>query len=89
MLEHQSGFVSFLSLVPNQGATDIQEGVPVVLSRTHPIGRHRQRKIQQLFLQNGVEVQAELMVVVVVQASLVDGMKDSHNRRDVGANHCY
>lgn len=92
MLEHQFGFVSFLSLVLSQGATDIQEGVLVDLSRIHPIGRYRQRKRQQLFLQYGVGIQAALMVVVVVvQASLVDGMnlKDSHNCKDVGAIHCY
>ena len=88
VLEHQFGFVSFLSRILNQGATDIQEGELVVLSRIHPIGGYRQRK--RLFLQYGVGVQAELMVVVVVvvvvQASRVDSMKDYHNRRDV---YCY
>ena len=78
-------FGPFLSRVLSQGATDIREGVLVVLSRIHPIGGYRQRKRQQLFLQYEVGVQAELMVVVVVvvQASLVDGMVDSHNCRDV------
>ena len=82
-------FGPFLSRVLSQGATDIREGVLVVLSRTLPIGGYRQRKRQQLFLQYGVGVgvQVELMVVVVVvQASLVDGMMDSHNCRDV---YCY
>ena len=87
VLDYQSRFV--LSLVLSRGATDIQEGVLVVLSRIHPIGRYRQRKRQQSFLQYGVGVQAALMVVVAVQASLVDGMKDSHSGRDVGAIHCY
>lgn len=89
VLEHQFGFVFFLSRVLSQGATDIQEGVLVVLSRIHPNGRYRQRKTQrqQSFLHED-EVQAE---VIVVQASLVDGMRvrDSHNCRDVGAIHCY
>ena len=51
VLEHQSEFVFFLSVVLSQGATDIQEGVLVDLSRIHSIGRHQQRKRQQLFLQ--------------------------------------
>jgi len=80
VLGHRFGFVSFLSRVLSQGATDIQEGVLVVLSRIHPIGRYRQRK---RLLQYGDGVQAEL-VMVVVQASLADGMKDFHSYRDVG-----
>ena len=91
VLKHQFGFVSFLSMVLSQGATDIQEGVLVALSRIHPVGRHRQRKWQQSFLQYGDGEQDKLMVVVVVvvQASLVDGMAGFHNCRDVGAIHCY
>ena len=91
MLGNRSGFVFFPSVVLSLGATDIQEGVLVVLSRIHPIGRHRQRKKQQLFLQYGVRLQAEIMVVVVVvvvvQASLADDTKDSHKCRNVGAIH--
>lgn len=91
VLENQFGFASFLSKVLNQGATDIQEGVLVFLSRIHPIGRYRQRERQQSVLQYGVGVQAEPMVVVVVvvQASQVDGKKDFHKCRDVGAVHLY
>ena len=75
-------------MVLSQGATDIPEGALVDLSRIHPIGRHRQRKRQQIFHQ--YEVGSELTVVVVavvVKASVVNDIKDSHSRRDVGAIH--